>query len=176
MAAPVNGSLTPLERIEIRMALEDLNTAFTHHLDHNEVEPLIDLFTDDVLYTHGSRRSEGRDAVARLFRNRAAAGPRTSRHLYSGLKLDIQSATAATGTSVCMTFGQDGLPPLAPALPILVADFKDVYLLCGDGRWRFRERHIERVFVDPQSSGPVGYRLTTTPAPVPAAPSEIGKR
>ena len=152
-------ALTPLERIEIRIALEDLNTAFTHHLDHNEVDALVDLFTDDVLYTHGARRSDGRAEVERLFRNRAAAGPRTSRHLYSGLKLDIESRERATGTSVCMTFGQDGLPPLAPALPILVADFNDVYVRCGDGRWRFRERHIERIFVDPQTSGPVGYRL-----------------
>jgi ketosteroid isomerase-like protein len=151
-------TLTALERIEIRLALEDLNTAFTYHLDHNDLDALIDLFTDDVLYTHGTRRSEGRAAVEQLFRNRAAAGPRTSRHLYSGLRLDIESRDRATGTSVCMTFGQDGLPPLAPALPILVADFNDVYLRCDDGRWRFRERHIERVFVDPQSSGPVGYR------------------
>lgn len=152
-------SLTALERIEIRIALEDLNTAFTHHLDHNEVDALVDLFTDDVLYTHGTRRSEGRESVEQLFRNRAAAGPRTSRHMYSGLRLDIESRDRATGTSVCMTFGQNGEPPLAPALPILVADFNDVYVRCDDGRWRFRERHIERIFVDPQSSGPVGYRL-----------------
>ncbi|MBN1240108.1 MAG: nuclear transport factor 2 family protein [Gammaproteobacteria bacterium] len=155
-------TLTPLERIEIRIALEDLNTAFTHYLDHNDVDSLVDLFTDDVLYTHGARRSEGRAEVERLFRNRAAAGPRTSRHMCSGLKLDIESRARASGNSVCMTFGQDGLPPLAPALPILVADFNDVYVRCGDGRWRIRERHIERIFVDPQSSGPVGYRPGTS--------------
>ena len=153
--------LTALERIEIRLALEDLNTAFTHYLDHNDVDALVDLFAEDVLYTHGARRSEGRAEVEKLFRSRAAAGPRTSRHMYSGLKLDIESRDRATGTSVCMTFGQNGLPPLAPALPILVADFNDIYVRCDDGRWRIRERHIERIFVDPQSSGPVGYELAT---------------
>ena len=142
-----------------RLALEDLNTAFTHHLDHNEVDALVDLFAEDVLYTHGTRRSEGRAAVEQLFRNRAAGGPRTSRHVASGLRLYIESGERAHGTSVCMTFGQDGEPPRAPALPILVADFDDVYVRCDDGRWRFKERHITRIFVDPQTSGPVGYRL-----------------
>jgi hypothetical protein len=33
MAAP----LSELERLKIRVALEDLNTAFCYHLDHNEV-------------------------------------------------------------------------------------------------------------------------------------------
>jgi hypothetical protein len=156
--------LTTLELIEIRLALEELNTAFTYHLDHNEVDALVDLFAEDVLYTHGTRRTEGRAAVETLFRNRSAAGPRTSRHLASGLRLSIESRRRATGTSVCATFGQDGLPPLAPALPILVADFNDVYVCCDDGRWRFRERHIERIFVDPQTSGPAGYRLAAASA------------
>ncbi len=154
MAAP----LSPLERLEIRAALEDLNTAFTHHLDHGELDALVDLFTEDALYTHGPRRSEGRAEIAALFRDRTAAGPRTARHLYSGLKLEIQSRTQARGTSVCMTFAQNGLPPLAPAVPILVADFIDAYLYCDDGRWRIRRRHIERIFVASETSRPVGWK------------------
>ena len=148
--------LDELERLKIRVALEDLNTAFTHHLDHNEVDALLELFVEDVFYTHGQRSSRGKVELAQVFRNRTAAGPRTSRHLYSGLKLSIESPTRARGTSVCMTFGQDGLPPLRPAIPILVADFEDLYVLCDDGKWRFQERHIHRIFVDPQNSGPLG--------------------
>ena len=152
--------LEELERLKIRLALEDLNTAFTHHLDHNEVDALLDLFVDDVFYTHGQRSSRSKAELAQVFRNRTAAGPRTSRHIYSGLKLDIESSTRARGTSVCMTFGQNGLPPLQPAIPILVADFNDVYVLCDDGKWRFKERHIHRIFVDPQNSGPLGQAQT----------------
>jgi len=151
-------TLTGQERIEIRLALEDLNSAFTRHLDHGEVEALVDLFSEDALYTHGRRRSEGRAAIEQLFRNRAAAGPRTSRHLYSGLRIDIVGRRRASGTSVCMTFAGPGEPPLSPAMPILVADFNDVYVRCDDGRWRFQERHIERIFVDPDAGGPVGHR------------------
>lgn len=134
------------ERLEIRLGLEDLNAAFARHLDHNEIDALVDLFTNDALYTHGERVSRGRDEIERLFRNRAAKGPRTSRHLLSGLRLTIESATEATGSSVCLSFAADGVPPL-PARPFLVADFEDRYRLDDDGRWRFAERHIHRVFV-----------------------------
>jgi hypothetical protein len=151
-------ALSPLERLEIRVALEELNTAFCYHLDHNEVEKLLELFTDDVFYTHGPRRSNGKAELEQVFRSRTAKTPRTSRHLYSGLKVDIESATRARGTCVCMTFGQNGEPPLAPAIPILVADFDDIYERAGDGRWRFRERHIHRIFVDAHTTAPVGHK------------------
>lgn len=138
--------LTPSEKLEIRRALEDLNSAFAYHLDHNEIDALINLFAVDALYTHGERISRGRGEIEELFRNRATKGPRTSRHMLSGLRLSIESATAAGGSSVCLSFAADGVPPL-PAKPFLVADFEDRYRRDGDGRWRFAERHIHRVFV-----------------------------
>jgi hypothetical protein len=149
-------ALSALERLEIRAALEDLNTSFTYHLDHDDVEALLDLFVDDVYYTHGARVSRGKAELEKVFRSRSASAPRTSRHIYSGLKLDIDSATSARGTCVCMTFGQYGLPPLEPAIPTLVADFEDVYARCADGKWRIKERHIRRIFVDPANAGPLG--------------------
>jgi hypothetical protein len=151
-------ALDELERLKIRIALEDLNTAFCYHLDHNEVDELVELFCDDVFYTHGPRRTNGKAELEQVFRSRTASSPRTSRHLYSGLKIDIESATRARGTCVCMTFGQSGVPPLAPAVPILVADFVDVYTRGADGRWRIQERHIHRIFVDSLSSGPQGQK------------------
>jgi len=154
----VAASLTELERLSIRVALEDLNTAFCYHLDHDDVDALLELFADDVYYTHGARVSRGRAELETVFRSRSAAQKRTSRHLYSGLKLDIESATRARGTSVCMTFGQYGEPPLSPAVPTLVADFIDEYLRGDDGRWRFKERHIHRIFVAPDNTGPLGEK------------------
>ena len=154
MAAP----LSDLGRLTIRVALEDLNTAFCHHLDHNEVDALLELFVDDVYYTHGSRVSRGKAELAEVFRSRSATETRTARHLYSGLKLHIESATRARGTSVCMTFAAYGEPPLTPATPTLVADFVDEYVRGDDGRWRFKERHIHRIFVAPDNPGPIGQK------------------
>jgi hypothetical protein len=151
-------ALSELERLTIRLALEDLNTAFCHHLDHNEVDALLELFVDDVYYTHGSRVSRSKAELEEVFRGRSATETRTARHLYSGLKLDIESATHARGTSVCMTFAAYGEPPLSPAIPTLVADFVDEYVRGDDGRWRFKERHIHRIFVAPDNPGPIGQK------------------
>lgn len=137
--------LTNDARLAIRLELEDLNAAFTHHLDHGNIPALVDLFTADALYTNGLRESRGRAAIEALFRQRVAKGPRTSRHIYSGLRFEITSGREAIGTSVCLSFAADGLPPL-PAKPFLVGDFVDRYRREGDGRWRIAERHIHRVF------------------------------
>jgi ketosteroid isomerase-like protein len=145
-----------LALIKIRFALEDLNKAFTHNLDHGKLDELVDLFTEDALYTHAKRRSEGREEIRELFVARAAAGARTVRHLASGLRLEIDSPTAARGTSVCLTFAHDGESPAPDATPHLVADFEDVYRLCGDGKWRFAVRHIHRIFAATDNSGPAG--------------------
>ena len=147
-------ALSRQARLEIRLALEELNSAFTYHLDHGEIPELVELFTDDAVYTHGTRRSEGRSAINSLFHRRGANGPRTARHIYSGLSITLEGPDRARGTSVCLSFAADGLPPL-PAVPFLVADFNDVYTLCADGRWRFAERHIERIFVGENNPGPV---------------------
>jgi ketosteroid isomerase-like protein len=144
-----------LTRIQIRLAIEDLNTSFTYHLDHNEVDPLVDLFAVDAVYTHGSRISRGRAAIRELFEARRSAGVRTARHLYSGLRLNIEDHANATGSSVCMTFAFDGPAPVANALPHLVADFEDRYRCDPDGRWRIAERHIRRIFVASDNPGPV---------------------
>ena len=138
-------ALTNDARLAIRLALEDLNAAFTHHLDHGDIAALAGLFTVDAVYTNGTRESRGRAAIEALFRQRVAKGPRTSRHIYSGLRLTIESAREASGTSVCLSFAADGLPPL-PAKPFLVGDFVDRYRREDDGRWRIAERHIHRVF------------------------------
>ena len=148
--------LDAVTRLAIRVALEDLNAAFAHHLDHGEIDALVALFTEDAVYTHGPRRSSGRAEIRALFDKRSAAGPRTARHLYSGLRFAIESAHRATGTSVCLSFAADGRPPL-PATPFLVADFEDVYVCGDDGCWRFAARHIERIFVGPDNPGPVGH-------------------
>jgi ketosteroid isomerase-like protein len=146
-----------LTRIRIRLALQDLNAAFTHNLDHGNLDELVDLFTPDALYTHAKRRSEGREEIRKLFVARAEAGVRTVRHLISSLWLEIESETAARGSSVCLTFAHDGPPPAPHATPHLVADFEDVYRLCEDGRWRFAVRHIHRIFVAADNPGPVGF-------------------
>jgi hypothetical protein len=138
MAAP--------DRLTIRLAIEDLNAAFAYHLDHNQIEPLVDLFTANARYSHGERRTEGREALRALFIARTAAGVRTTRHLYSGLRIDIHDERTASGHCVCMAFAANQAAPIGFCAPHLVADFIDRYVLGTDGRWRIEQRDIQRIF------------------------------
>ena len=52
-----------LNLLETRLALEALNTDFCHFLDHGDIDALVELFTEDAVYTHGSRRSSGRSEI-----------------------------------------------------------------------------------------------------------------
>ena len=133
-----------------------MNNDFCYYLDHGLVDELVDLFCNDALYTHGQRTSNGREEVRQLFESRRGAKNRTSRHIQSGLRIEITGATQATGRSVCLTFGADAPPPVIPATPYLVADFIDEYRKGEDGRWRLRRRHIERIFVAETNKGPEG--------------------
>jgi ketosteroid isomerase-like protein len=150
---------TPVERmsrIETRLALEEINNAFCYYLDHNDVDNLAELFCEDAVYSHGARISQGREQIRRLFQTRLQGGMRTTRHLQTGLMLQLNAADHATGTSVCLTFAADEAPPVRHAAPYLVADFTDQYRLCADGRWRIAKRHIERIFAAPENTAPVG--------------------
>ena len=138
--------MTAPDRLAIRLAIEELNAAFAYHLDHNQVEPLVDLFTANARYSHGERRTERREALRTLFTARAAAGPRTTRHFYSGLRIVIHDERSASGQSVWMAFAANQAPPIGFCTPHLVADFIDRYVLGADGRWRIDQRDIQRIF------------------------------
>lgn len=146
-----------LKRLEDRLAIQDLNTAFCDYLDNNQVDKLVALFSEDTYYQHGSRISEGREAVRALFGKRSET-PRTARHMYTGLSVEFTGEDTAIGHSVCMTFAKDGLPPIKPAAPFLVADFFDDYAREADGQWRIKRRIIERIFMDDSNTGPVGQK------------------
>ncbi len=147
-----------LALFRIRFALQDLNSAYTFLLDHDRIDDLVDLFTEDAVYTHAQRRSVGRAEIRAVFDRRALAGVRTCRHMSANLILHIDSHSSARGSSVCMTFAFDGPPPITPATPYLVADFEDVYRLCADGKWRIAGRDIRRIFTAAGNPGPVGMQ------------------
>lgn len=157
-------AIDDLSLIKIRFALQDLNAAYAYLLDHGRIDELVDLFTDDAVYSHGERRSEGRRAIHAFFRARADAGVRTCRHLFTGLMVHIESESSARGSSVGTTFAFDGPPPVTPATPYLVADFDDVYRLCVDGKWRIAVRAIQRIFVAADNPGPIGLHKAGRPS------------
>lgn len=130
-----------------RGAIDALNAAFARCLDQLAYDDLGDLFTADARYASGPRAMEGRDAIVHSFVTRAQkSGPRTTRHMYSGLSLTFDHAHIARGHSVWISYARNAPAPVDDVTPFVVADFEDIYHLEDDGHWRIHERVIRPVF------------------------------
>lgn len=150
------------DRVADTQAIHALNADFAHHLDHGDVERLLELFTPGARYSNGSRVSVGLAEIEVFLRNRTAGGVRTTRHFYSGLRVTFSGADKADATSVWMSFARNAAPPVDGTAPFLVADFIDAYVRLDDGRWRIEARDIRPVFRDPNGQPP-----SSRPSPVP---------
>jgi hypothetical protein len=133
--------------LDVRMALHDLVNEFAYLVDFGPADTIADLFAEDGWYAWGEKRAVGREAIRDTYRQRAARGLRTARHLTTNLRLSMVSDHEARGQSIWLIFAEDGPPP-HPAVPLLVADVSDVYVR-QDGRWVFRSRQLADVFVAP---------------------------
>ena len=145
-------SREPIGRIGDRLAIERLNADFGHELDRGTADGFTMLFTPDALYTNGSRILRGHDAIRNFYTSRSSAGPRTSRHVVTGLRIDFDSPADARGLSVCMTFSMPGEPEIPSTMPAIVADFDDRYVRINGG-WLISVRHIVPIFRAPPAGG-----------------------
>lgn len=138
-----------LERALVRSEIEALNAEFAYLIDHDRSDEVADLFTEDGSYgREGGGRSTGRDALRQVYALRAARGVRTARHLFTNLRLDYVSEREVHGTTILLLYAEDGAPPL-PAEANLVSDYRDVYRLGDDGRWRYASRTVVHLFRHP---------------------------
>jgi ketosteroid isomerase-like protein len=138
--------VTPQEELLLRLEIEKLNAEFAFLIDHDQSEGVPDLFTPDGVYGRSTgERSVGREAIRESYRKRSAHGQRTARHIFSNLRLTVESDDRVRGTVILTLFADDGPPP-HPATPMLVADYDDIYERGPDGRWRYRERIITWLF------------------------------
>lgn len=137
--------MTLPDQIDDRLAIERLNADFSHQLDRGTADGFTALFMPDALYTNGPRILRGHDSIRAFFTSRTAAGPRTSRHVVTGLRIDFDSPDDAHGLSVCTTFSMPGEPEIPFTIPALVADFDDRYVRMN-GRWFISVRHIIPIF------------------------------
>jgi len=131
----------------IRTEIEALIAEFAYRIDHGLSETVADLFTADGWYGRANgQRTVGREAIRAAYANREDRGVRTVRHIFTNLRLTIDSAEAAHGTTILLLFAGDG-PPLLPARPMIVQDYVDEYRR-EDGEWRFAARETHRLFAD----------------------------
>ena len=153
--------MTAAGRALLRAEVDAVLADWAWHLDHGDYDAVAALFTPDALLVTGPAELRGRAAIKSRYAQRK--GTRTTRHLYSGLRV----GPAGGGREPEPDAGPGGRPARgrarstwvhyavnapAPADDVgvyLVADFDDELTWCDDERWRISRRHIIPVLRDP---------------------------
>lgn len=126
------------------IAIHELISEFAYSIDIDNGVRTAELFTEQGWYESDSRRSTGREAIRQAYERRAARGVRTSRHIFTNVKLERVGDSAYRGKSLLLLFAEDGHPPLLP-IPLLVADVEDEYFFDGNSAL-IRSRQLRTVF------------------------------
>ncbi|HTK35392.1 MAG TPA: nuclear transport factor 2 family protein [Caulobacteraceae bacterium] len=154
------------EQRSARLEIEALNAEFAYLIDRGRSEDVADLFTEDGSYGRSTgERSAGRLAIRAAYQQRKARGQRTTRHIFTNLRLTFESDRKAVGQSILTLFAANGPPPYV-AEPFLVADYDDVYVREDDGCWRYQSRTVTWLFL--QKDGEV--------SPLPLGAAAVGTR
>lgn len=137
-----------------RLAIEELNATVAACLDHQDYAALGDAFTAEALYVSGPRQLVGPREIIEFFVSRKeSGGPRTTRHMGSGLRLEFnERATSARGASIWVSYASNTVAPVDHLAIFMVADFEDCYVLQSDGFWRISERVIRPVFKNAEAA------------------------
>lgn len=130
-----------------------LVTALWYEIDHGDGSAASIFFTPDAELTFSRRTFRGTDEIDGAYRDRAARGPRVSRHLVSNLHVLRHDGDQVEAVSALVLHAQDGGPPLPSTAPVLVADVVDRFTRVvgpdGHPRWLIASRRIEPLFLAP---------------------------
>ena len=128
-----------------RLAIETLIHDHAWLIDHGQADRVVNLYTDHARLLGIGAEKSGRDAIAAWATGRAAMTGRRSRHVQSNIRLLPMPDGRVSGTVLLTLYRHDGDGP-APAAPLLVAEYEDIYAQAGDGTWRFAERRLTVLF------------------------------
>jgi SnoaL-like protein len=138
----------------LRNELSALLTALWFDIDHGNGSAASSFFTADAELTFSRRTFRGTDEIDGVYRDRAARGPRVSRHLMSNFHVLRHEADTAEAVSALVLYAQDGKPPIPATVPVLIADVFDRFVPAGEShgqtrRWLIASRRIENCFLMP---------------------------
>lgn len=138
----------------VHTELSNLVTSLWFEIDHSDGSTASRFFTADAELTFSRRTFRGTDEINGVYSDRAARGPRVSRHLMSNLHVLRHEADLVEAVSALVLYAQDGEPPVPTTVPVLIADVFDRFVRVGepDGRaqrWLIASRRIENRFLMP---------------------------
>lgn len=133
-------------KVEIKawVAIHQLISEFAYSIDIENGARTAEFFTEQGWYESDSRRSTGREAIRQAYERRAARGVRTSRHIFTNVRVERVRDSTYRGNSILLLFAEDGHPPLLP-IPLLVADVVDEYVFDGNSAL-IRSRQLRSIF------------------------------
>ena len=132
-------SLSEIDLLAIQRLLSD----FAWQADHGDAHQLALLFLHDGVLRLNGTVMEGQAQIEADCGKRFATPGRKTRHVWSNLRVQADGPGEVSATNVQMTFEQGGAEQSVQAR---VSDVVDLLSKGDDGRWRFRERTIGRVF------------------------------
>lgn len=139
---------------ELRATVDAVLADWAWHLDHGEYDEVVALFTEDALFVTGALELRGRAAIKARYTQRT--GTRSTRHTYSGLRVERAGPVRLRARSTWVNYAVNGPVPVDDVGVYLVADFDDVLTWSAAAdQWLISERRIIPVFRDP-SRAPSG--------------------
>lgn len=130
----------------LREELTSVLVALWYEIDHHQGAIASQYFTADAKLCFEDATFRGTAAIDAVYRQRAARGPRVSRHVVANLHLVEVEKARVRAVSTLLLFAEDGEAPRPKTSPALVADVWDVLELSGD-RWLISSRWINNKFI-----------------------------
>src|SRR5690606_594425 len=94
----------------------------------------------------------GRSAIRLAYAARIAQGVRTSRHVFSNLRMREPRPGLVLSNTILTLYALDAPAPI-PTEVMLVADYDDECVRCADGQWRYAVRQVTRVCISERMRG-----------------------
>lgn len=137
-------------RASLREELLEVVIALWFEIDHHNGATASNFFLPDAELSFSARSFRGKADIDAVYADRAARGPRVSRHVVTNLHVTEASADRAAAISTLILYAEDGEPPRPTTAPAMVGDVSDVFER-HDGRWLIRSRRIDNLFIEPET-------------------------
>jgi uncharacterized protein (TIGR02246 family) len=126
-----------LRRLEDERAIVDVLYAYTHAVDYNLEEEFVDCFAEDATL-HWKDALVGRAAIREAFRAHMHPEDVFHKHLTLEPRVEVDG-DRATARSYLVYIDDS---PEGPRIRSY-GRYRDAFVRCADGRWRFYERASE---------------------------------
>lgn len=134
----------------LRTELMTLLSALWYDIDHNLGSRAATYFTADATLRFVDAEFRGTAEIEQVYSNRRARGARVSRHVVTNLHLTAMGEDQASGTSLLILYGEDGVAPRPRTTPAMIGDVHDEFRRV-DGRWLIESRGIDYLFIEPDT-------------------------